>query len=84
MEIRQNVQRVPTRPFVLAIAFLSVLALALTTWYTMARSPQTVSPGPARSYAAPLYNSGPMGPDAQARDLQQRIAQIKEDGTHGH
>ena len=76
MEIRQNVQRVPTRPFVLAIAFLSVLALALTAWYTLARNPQTVSHGPDRSYA--------MGPDAQARDFQQRIAQIKEDGTHGH
>jgi hypothetical protein len=84
MEIRISRQRVPTRPFVFVIAILSVFALALTTWYTLARSPQSVSHGPDRTYATPLFSYGPAGPDAQSRDLEQRIAQIKDDTTHGH
>ena len=84
MDTRISRQRVPTRPLVFVIAILSVVALALTTWYALLGSPKSVSHGSDRSYAAPLSNYGPAAPDAQSRDLEQRIAQIKDDTTHGH
>ena len=36
MDIRQNAQSIPTRPIVLAMVVLSVVALALTSWYALA------------------------------------------------
>jgi len=84
MEIRDNVARVPTRPFVLLIAFLTMLALALSGWYALARNSAAPAQGPDRAYATPVTLYGPVGPDAQERDLNQRIAKIKEDASHGH
>jgi len=36
LEIRQNLRSVPSRPVVLVIAILAVLALALTAWSVLA------------------------------------------------
>lgn len=84
MEIRQSVQRVPTRPIALVMAILSLVAVALTTWYALASGPASQHPATERTYAAPLVNYGPLGPDAQTRDLEQRLARERDDTSHGH
>lgn len=80
MEIRQNVQRVPTRPIVLVIAILSVLAVALTSWYVLTSNPSHYSDG--------MISTTSLGPDAHERNqqiLQARAEQqSKAETTHGH
>jgi hypothetical protein len=80
MEIRQSVQRVPTRPIVLVMAFLAVLALALTSWYVLASNPPHHGGGTISTTSS--------GPDAQERNqqiLQARAEQqSKAETTHGH
>jgi hypothetical protein len=83
MEIRESVQRVPTRPFALPIAFLTVLALALSGWFVLARSTAAPTQAPDRPYATPVSFYGP-GPDALDRDQQIIDARNKDDGAHGH
>ena len=80
MEIRQSVPRVPTRPIVLVMAFLSVLALALTSWNVMtSNAPHNVGG---------KISTTSLGPDAQERNqqiLQVRAEQqSKAEATHGH
>ena len=81
MEIRQSAQSLPTRPIVLFMAILSVLALALTSWYVMTSST------PHRSGSVPTVTQG-MSPDAADRNLQILQArgelQSKAEATHGH
>lgn len=81
MEIRQNVQRVPTRPIVFVIAFLSVLALALTSWYVLG------SNRPSHGGGGPMVTTS-QGPDANERNQQILQArgeqQSKAETTHGH
>lgn len=77
MELRQELRRVPTRPIVLVITILAVLALGLTAWYTLVSIP---SPQPGTT-----VTSGFPGPDA--RDRNQQIQQGHEkdpEATHGH
>ena len=77
MEIRQELRRVPTRPIVLLMAFLAVLALALTGWYTLGSRPAT-HPG------AVITSSFP-GPDANDRNEQiQKSHENDPEATHGH
>jgi hypothetical protein len=80
MEIRQNVQRVPTRPIVLVMAILSVLALALTSWYVLTSKPPYHGGG--------TISNSSLGPDAQERNQQILRArgelQSKAETTHGH
>ena len=80
MEIRQSVRRVPTRPIVLVMAFLSVLALALTSWYVMT--------GNAPRNGDGAISTTSLGPDAQERNQQILQArgqqQSKAEATHGH
>jgi hypothetical protein len=45
VETRQSIRTAPTRPIALAIAALSVLALALTSWYVFGSRAQSGSPG---------------------------------------
>jgi hypothetical protein len=59
VEIRQNAQSIPTRPIVLAMVILSVLALALTTWYALASG---ITSHPAQVNDRP-YLSDFRGPD---------------------
>jgi hypothetical protein len=68
----------------LFIAFLSAFALALSVWYVLARDGSTPAQAPDRAYATPVSFYGPVAPDAQDRDVQLRIARVKEDATHGH
>ena len=81
MEIRQNAQSVPTRPIVLFMAILSVLALALTGWYVLTSS------APHRSGGGPTVSTG-LSPDAYDRNQQILQArgelQSKAEATHGH
>ena len=80
MEIRQSMLRFPTRPIVLAMVFLAVLALALTTWYVLASS--------APHYRGGTISTTSLGPDAQERNQQIVQAryeqQSKAETTHGH
>ena len=64
MEIRQGAQSVPTRPIVLLMAVLSVLALALTGWYVL------TSGAPHRSVGGPTISTA-LGPDANDRNLHE-------------
>ncbi len=81
VEIRQNVQRFPTRPIVLVMAILSVLAMALTGWYVL------TSTSPSYGGGSPTVRTS-MGPDAQERNQQILQArgeqQSKAETTHGH
>jgi hypothetical protein len=81
VEIRQGAQSVPTRPIVLFMAVLSVLALALTGWYVLTSS------APHRSVGGPTISTT-VGPDAADRNLQLLQArgelQSKAEATHGH
>ena len=81
MEIRQNAPSVPTRPIVFVIATLSVLALALTSWYSL------MSSTPHHSGDSPTVTTT-VGPDASDRNLQILQArgelQSKAETTHGH
>jgi hypothetical protein len=81
VEIRQGAQSVPTRPIVLLMAVLSVLALALTGWYVL------TSGAPHRSVGGPTISTA-LGPDANDRNLQILQArgqlQSKAEATHGH
>ena len=81
MEIRQNAPSVPTRPIVLVMATLSVLALALTSWYALASSTPHHSGGSSAITTT-------VGPDASDRNLQILQArgelQSKAETTHGH
>jgi hypothetical protein len=62
VEIRQNVQRVSTRPIVVAMVILSVLALALTSWYALASG--TTSPPQVndRPYVSDFRGPDPYSP----------------------
>jgi hypothetical protein len=81
VEIRQGAQSVPTRPIVLFMAVLSVLALALTGWYVLTSS------APHRIVGGPTISTT-VGPDAADRNLQLLQArgelQSKAEATHGH
>jgi len=81
MGIRDSV---PNRPLVFFAAFLSVLALTFSGCYALARGTSAPAHGPDRASATPVSFYGPVGPDAQERDLAQRIARIKDNTTHGH
>lgn len=77
MELRQDVRRVSTRPFVWLMAFLAVLALGLTSWYV-------VTSGPS-SHPGTVTTSGFPGPDALDRNQQLQQSQDKNpEATHGH
>jgi hypothetical protein len=81
VEIRQGAQSVPTRPIVLLMAVLSVLALALTGWYVLTSS------APHRSGGGPTVSTT-LGPDANDRNLEilQARGQLQSnaEATHGH
>ena len=82
MEIRQNVARVPTRPIAFVIAFLALLALALTGWSVL----RTNAPSPSFHTGNPAVTAcSGLGPDAQER-CEQTIAaqQSQAELTHGH
>jgi hypothetical protein len=80
MEIRQSAQSVPTRPIVLVLAFLSVLAMVLTGWYVLTSGP--------RYHAGTATVTSTLSPDAA--DRNQQILQLrgelqsKAEATHGH
>lgn len=81
MEIRQNVRSIPTRPIVLAVATLFVLALELFSWYGFAGSARQPIHGQ-------VVQTSVMGPDASERNqyfLQARgQRQSAAETTHGH
>jgi hypothetical protein len=77
LEIRQNLRSVPSRPVVLVIAILAVLALALTAWSVLATGAGSHNgTGTGQSVTSNL------GPDAQERN--QQLRHQMEDTTHGH
>ena len=76
MEIRQNLRTVPSRPVVVVIAILAVLALAVTAWYALAAGPRT------GAGSGQTVTSGFPGPDAQERN--QRLSQPEAEANHGH
>ena len=85
MELRQDLRWFPTRPIVLAMAILAVLALGLTAWYSLVSTP---APHPGIVTA-----SGFPGPDARDRNQQIQLAHENNpekpdsdviNGTHGH
>ena len=80
MEIRQTVTRVPNQQTVLLAAILFVLALGLVGWRVLALN---AVPNVGANHGAAAMTSS-QAPDAQERNAQLRIAQIKEDATHGH
>jgi hypothetical protein len=83
VEIRQNVQRVPTRPIVLVMAILSVLALALTSWYVMTSSTPHRSGGGGG--AAVTQGMSPDAADRNQQILQARgELQSQAEANHGH
>ena len=59
MEIRQHLLRVPTRPIVLLVACLSVLALALGAWYLLSTGTASVASVSSR----PVGSCTSYGPD---------------------
>lgn len=77
MERRQVISRVPTRPIVLVMAFLSLFAVGLTGWYVVASTPA--------SHPNVVRTSGFPGPDAVERN-QQLKDRVNPDpnATHGH
>jgi hypothetical protein len=80
VEYQQNVARIPTRPMVLVMAFLAVLAMVLTGWYALTSGPRYHVAGPTVTTSVP--------PDAAERNqeiLQARgELQSKAEATHGH
>jgi heme A synthase len=80
VEIRQTAQSVPTRPIVLLMAILSVVALALTGWYVLTSG----SPSHGR---VPTVSTG-LSPDAYDRNQQilhdRGVLQSQAETTHGH
>ena len=80
MEIRQSVPRFPTRPILLVMAFLAVLALTLTSWYVLTSN--------APHQGGGTISTTSLGPDAQERNQQILQArgeqQSKAETTHGH
>jgi hypothetical protein len=77
VELRQNMRRVSTRPFVWLMTFLAVLALGLTTWYVVVSGPS--------SHPGVVTTSGFPGPDASDRNQQLQQSQDKNpEVTHGH
>jgi hypothetical protein len=77
VELRQDMRRVSTRPFVWLMAFLAVLALGLTSWYVVASG--------TPSHTGSVTTSGFPGPDA--RDRNQQLQQSHDQNpelTHGH
>ena len=82
MEIQQNVVRFPTRPIVLVLALLSVLALALTAVYVLRSSAPSQNPGADRPVVTACTG---MVPDAQERcERIMAEQQSKAEATHGH
>ncbi|HEV2028911.1 MAG TPA: hypothetical protein VGS16_10310 [Candidatus Dormibacteraeota bacterium] len=77
MEIRQNLRSVPSRPVVLVIAILSLLALAVTAWSVLA-----AGTGSHRGTGTGQSVTSTLGPDAQERN--QLLRHQMEDTTHGH
>ena len=57
MEIRQSLKTVPSRPIAVLLAVLAVLALALTTWYTLGTRTPSASPAVQQ---APRTNQLPL------------------------
>jgi hypothetical protein len=83
LEIRQNVARVPTRPIAFVIAFLALVALAITAWSVLRTNVQ-VTGTPAGNSSTYAACSG-LGPDAQERcivTIQEQ--QSNAETTHGH
>jgi len=80
MEIRQSVQRFPTRPILLVMVFLAVVALTLTSWYVLT--------GNTPHYGGGTISTTSLGPDAHERNQQILQArgeqQSKAETTHGH
>jgi hypothetical protein len=81
LEIRQNVRRVSTGPFVFVVAVLIVLAVALVAWYVA-----STTIAPLRSdRGRPTVTTGFIAPDAAERNAQLQTAQLsKAEATHGH
>jgi hypothetical protein len=77
LEIRQNLRSVPSRPVVLVIAILSLVALAVTAWSVLA-----AGTGSHSGTGTGQFVTSTQGPDAQERNLQLR--RQMEDTTHGH
>jgi hypothetical protein len=80
VEIRQNVASVPSRPIVLVMAFLAVLAMALTAWYVLTSSSRYHGGSPSVTTS--------VAPDSAERNQQIMQArgelQSKAEATHGH
>ena len=76
MELRQNVARVRPLPFVLALATLFLLVLAVAGW----QAQNVGGANPGNTPAAAASTTGSQGPDAQERNAQLRL----HDTTHGH
>jgi hypothetical protein len=76
MEIRQTLRTVPSRPIVLVLSILAVLALAVTAWSVLGAG-AGFSTGSGQS----VTTTG-LGPDAQERNSQ--LQHEMEDATHGH
>lgn len=82
MEIRQSVNRVPTRPIVFVLAALAVLALALTAWYALQGNAPSRNQG---IYKPAVTACTSMAPDAEERCAETIAAQqSKAETTHGH
>lgn len=79
MEIRQNVVRFPTRPIVFVLAVLSVLALALTSFYVLRSNAHSQT---LRTDRPNVTACTAMVPDAQERC--ERLASQQVETTHGH
>ena len=84
VEPRATAEQTPARRVVLVIVFLALLGLGLSAWYSLAQATHGPTAIAGRALASPVTSNGPLGPDAQDRDLAQRISRIREDSTHGH
>jgi len=52
LDIRQNVTTVPTRPIAFVMAILSVVAVALTAWYSLAGGNPTLNHGTDETFVS--------------------------------
>ena len=82
MEIRQNLVRFPTRPIVFVLAVLSVLALALTSFYVL----RSNAPSQTLRTDRPIVTAcTAMVPDAQERCERIQSEQLLgQEPSHGH
>jgi Na+-transporting methylmalonyl-CoA/oxaloacetate decarboxylase gamma subunit len=83
LEIRQNAAQLPTRPIAFVVAFLALLALAITGWSVLRTNAPSSNASPAGNPAYAACSG--LGPDAQERcvvTIQQQ--QSNAETTHGH